>query len=84
MKFLLTKALLFSAIMATLPSLTVIAQDQKVDPNIAAAKTAQAILDAAIWTDLFNGKDLTGWTGDVKGYAAQDGVLICNKGGKHL
>jgi hypothetical protein len=86
MKSLLSKALLFSAIVATtVSSLTVaIAQDQKVDPNVAAAKTAQAILDSAKWTDLFNGKDLTGWTGDVKGYTAQDGILICNKGGKHL
>ncbi|MFO7937144.1 MAG: DUF1080 domain-containing protein [Kiritimatiellia bacterium] len=30
---------------------------------------------------LFNGKDLSGWTGDVKGYAAEDGLLVCKKGG---
>jgi len=86
MKFLLPKALLFSAVAATIFSsmTTALAQDEKVDPNVAAAKTAQAILDSATWADLFNGKDLTGWTGDLKGYAAQDGILICNKGGKHL
>ncbi|NOZ22022.1 MAG: DUF1080 domain-containing protein [Planctomycetes bacterium] len=32
---------------------------------------------------LFNGKDLTGWTGSTKGYYVKDGVLICDpkKGG---
>ena len=35
------------------------------------------------WTALFNGKDLTGWTGDTEGYVAQDGKLVClpDKGG---
>lgn len=30
---------------------------------------------------LFNGKDLTGWTGDTRGYAAEDGKLVCRPGG---
>ncbi len=29
------------------------------------------------FTVLFNGKDLDGWQGDVKGYAVEDGVLKC-------
>ena len=33
------------------------------------------------FVNLFNGKDLTGWTGSVEGYAAEDGLLVCNKGG---
>jgi hypothetical protein len=32
---------------------------------------------------LFNGKDLEGWQGDVKGYVVEDGVIVC-KGGKLL
>ncbi len=60
------------------------AQDAKPDPNIVAAKTATAVLESASWSDLFNGKDLTGWTGDTAGYVAENGVLICKKGGKNL
>lgn len=61
------------------------AQDaKKPDPNIEAGKRAQQLLDSAQWADLFNGKDLTGWTGDTKGYVAKDGVLVCQKGGKVL
>lgn len=28
---------------------------------------------------LFNGKTLEGWQGDVSGYAAENGVLVCKK-----
>ncbi|MCX6998514.1 MAG: DUF1080 domain-containing protein [Kiritimatiellaeota bacterium] len=30
---------------------------------------------------LFNGRDLTGWIGDTKGYVAEDGKLVCRPGG---
>ncbi len=30
---------------------------------------------------LFNGRDLTGWTGDTAGYKAEDGVLACPENG---
>ena len=30
---------------------------------------------------LFSGKDLTGWTGDTKGYVVEDGRIICQPGG---
>ncbi|NLT69371.1 MAG: DUF1080 domain-containing protein [Verrucomicrobiaceae bacterium] len=56
----------------------------KPDPNREAAKRPLAILESADWQDLFNGKDLTGWTGDTEGYAVQDGVLLCKPGGKNL
>ncbi len=62
----------------------VLSQDKKPDPNINAAKRPLAILESAQWTDLFNGQDLTGWTGDTEGYVAKDGLLICNKGAKVL
>lgn len=33
------------------------------------------------FTSLFNGSDLHGWNGDLKGYQAEDGVLVCKPGG---
>lgn len=33
------------------------------------------------FVSIFNGKDLTGWVGDTKGYAVEDGVLVCKPGG---
>lgn len=33
------------------------------------------------FTALFNGKDLSGWTGDTKGYVVEDSVLVCKPGG---
>lgn len=56
----------------------------KPDPNVAAAEQAAKILAAAAFQPLFNGRDLTGWTGDTVGYVVEDGVLVCKKGGKTL
>ena len=33
------------------------------------------------WLPLFNGVDLTGWTGDLGGYAVENGVLVARKDG---
>jgi uncharacterized protein involved in high-affinity Fe2+ transport len=33
------------------------------------------------FTSLFNGTDLTGWTGDMAGYQAENGELVCKPGG---
>lgn len=33
------------------------------------------------WIPLFNGKDLTGWTGDVQGYAVENGMLFSKRDG---
>lgn len=30
---------------------------------------------------LFNGRDLTGWTGDTQGYTVEDGLLVCPQNG---
>ncbi|MEM7012646.1 MAG: DUF1080 domain-containing protein, partial [Verrucomicrobiota bacterium] len=73
----------FAALVAVLAFGIANAQD-KPDPNKEAAKHTLAILESAEWKDLFNGKDLTGWTGDTEGYEAKDGLLICNKGAKNL
>ncbi|MCG8649296.1 MAG: DUF1080 domain-containing protein [Pirellulales bacterium] len=62
-----------------------VAQTDKLDANQLAGQRAQAILDAsAKWQTLFNGTDLSGWHGDVGGYTAADGILVCEKGGKNL
>ena len=37
--------------------------------------------DEAGFVPLFNGKDLTGWTGDTKGYVVEDGKIVCRPGG---
>ena len=56
---------------------------ERPDPNRDAASRPLSILeDHANWTSLFNGRDLEGWTGDVDGYVAEDGVLVCQKGGR--
>ena len=55
------------------------------DPNIAAGQHVESILDvSAAWNPLLQGDGLKGWTGDLKGYTVEDGVLICKKGGKNL
>ncbi len=62
-----------------------LAQEAKPDPNVTAAASAMRILhESANWTELFNGQDLSGWIGDTKGYVAENGILICQKGGKNL
>jgi len=33
------------------------------------------------FVSLFNGKDLTGWIGSLKGYVVENGVLVCRKRG---
>ena len=61
------------------------AKEKQSDPNLAAGERPLEILDQLdSWQEMFNGKDLSGWTGDTKGYVAQDGVLVCKKGGKSL
>lgn len=60
-------------------------KDQKADPNLVAGERPLQILDQLDrWKEMFNGKDLSGWTGDTKGYVVQDDVLVCKKGGKNL
>lgn len=33
------------------------------------------------FSPVFNGKDLSGWKGDTKGYVVTEGAIVCNKGG---
>jgi hypothetical protein len=49
---------------------------------LAAAIAANALAqDEDGFVSLFNGKDLTGWIGDTKGYVAEDGRIVCRPGG---
>jgi hypothetical protein len=41
----------------------------------------EAAAQAGEWTSLFNGRDLSGWTGATDGYAVEDGLLVCRKDG---
>ncbi|MFK8112942.1 MAG: DUF1080 domain-containing protein [Rubripirellula sp.] len=69
------------------PCVALNAQDKKApkpDPNLLAAESALAILETAPWKSMFNGEDLSGWSGDTTGYVAEDGKLVCKKGGKNL
>ena len=91
MKFKISKIALRSTVTAmavlAIGSGSVLAQaaKKKVDPNVEAARRVQAILhETAEWTVLFNGKDLSGWEGDTKGYIAKDGNLVCQAGAKML
>ena len=58
------------------------AQQEASDKKV--ASRAQRILAGQRWESLFNGRDLSGWTGDVNGYEVVDGVLVCKKGGTNL
>ena len=76
---------LFTLFLASLITTPLHAQSGNDDPNLAHGKQTLATLDqTANWQSLFNGKDLSGWRGDTAGYAAQEGILICKKGGKNL
>ncbi len=33
------------------------------------------------FSSIFNGKDLTGWVGDTKGYTVEEGNMVCKPGG---
>lgn len=44
---------------------------------------ANQLLSAASpagWKSVFNGKDLTGWQGDIDNYEVVDGAIVCKKG----
>ncbi len=44
------------------------------------APPAQQTPAEAGFTALFNGRDLTGWTGAVDGYEVRDGAIVCRSG----
>lgn len=52
--------------------------------NAADDARAEVSADETGFEPIFNGKDLTGWTGDVSGYAAEPGVLKSTEKGGNL
>lgn len=48
-------------------------------PADQAATAPEAAFDETGFLPLFNGKDLTGWTGDMRGYVAEFGKLVCKE-----
>jgi len=46
-----------------------------------AIMTASSPAEEEGFVPLFNGKDLTGWIGDTKGYVPEDGKIVCRPGG---
>jgi len=78
--------LLISAIgLSLIIGLSLSAQAQKKkkgpDPAIVAGKKTQAMLDTVDnWQPLFNGKDFTGWTGDIANYKIDGSNVTCPKG----
>lgn len=57
----------------------VVAETPKTAPCSVTSESPKA--DADGFVSLFNGKDLTGWIGDTKGYIADDGKIVCKPGG---
>ncbi len=39
---------------------------------------------AGPWQSLFNGKDLTGWQGDTRGYVVENGMLVATRHSRNL
>ena len=70
--------------LSTIGLVPVFSQEAKQDKNQKAGVRTLAMLESANWSDLFNGNDLSGWSGDTEGYVAEQGVLVCKKGGKNL
>jgi len=48
----------------------------------AAETTVSAVMDDMGFQSLFNGKDLTGWTGAVNTHKVENGVIVCQEGTK--
>ncbi|OGV63608.1 MAG: hypothetical protein A2283_10325 [Lentisphaerae bacterium RIFOXYA12_FULL_48_11] len=58
---------------------TAVSEAPKTPPCASTAESPKT--DADGFSPLFNGKDLTGWIGDTKGYIAEDGKIVCKPGG---
>jgi hypothetical protein len=47
-------------------------------------KPAPSAANESGFSPLFNGKDLSGWIGDTKGYLVEDGAIVCGPQGRNL
>lgn len=71
------RTLLFTLLIASLFMAACASEDQPSPP----AEEAVAASDEEGFVSVFNGVDLTGWTGDTEGYGVENGVLVCLKEG---
>jgi hypothetical protein len=55
---------------------------REIKPDEANRRLAEIGGDDSKFKSLFNGKDLTGWTGNTNSYKIEDGTLVC-KAGQH-
>lgn len=73
-----------------LAAATLLAIDPPATAPVAPAKPAAkqtapaAPAVEAGFVSLFNGKDLSGWIGDTKGYVVEDGAIVCGPQGTNL
>ncbi len=76
-----------AALLTALPYLKEAETKKKAEKHINAVnyriETSVPPADDEGFVSLFNGRDLTGWTGDLDGYKVEDGALVCipEKGG---
>ncbi|NIA12684.1 MAG: DUF1080 domain-containing protein [Nitrospiraceae bacterium] len=56
-------------------------EDDAVRQKVQAHIARMPLPDADGFVPLFNGKDLTGWVGDTKGYLVEDNMIVCKPGG---
>ncbi len=78
---------IFSGLAALTIASSGLAQDKAKKPDqnkIDGARTLEMVKAISHWETMFNGKDLTGWSGDEKSYKVEDGIMTCQKGAKNL
>ncbi len=77
-----TVSLLFTLLAASLFAVACTSETQS-SPEAAPSTPAEpeAVASAGDFVSVFNGVDLTGWTGATDGYAVQDGAIVCLKDG---
>ena len=72
---------LISLLIALITACLLLAACASEDQPAPAADAPGAASDEDGFVSVFNGVDLTGWTGDVEGYAVENGAIVCLKEG---
>ncbi len=75
------KGLVGAEVAEVLKKAVVLIADADMRKKVEAHQASILVPDAEGFVPLFNGKDLTGWTGDTKGYVAENGAIVCRPGG---
>jgi len=75
------KGLVGPEVAGVLKKAAVFIADAKTRKDVEDHLASMPVPDAEGFIPLFNGKDLTGWTGDTKGYIVENGAIVCKPGG---